>query len=183
MQADSPSTGNAGDHAGLQIRQRNDADFEQLEIIARRVQTADRYPIYLPDGDYRRFLSKPASISAWVATLADEVVGHVALNDSTSEPVMRAVEELGDERPALYIARLLVDPNARRTGSGRALLDHARREALSSGHLPALDVVDIPTAAPAISLYRAEGWREIARVSFDLGDLHLDEIVFIDPAR
>ena len=27
---------------------------------------------------------------------------------------------------ALYIARLLVDPSARRTGRGRALLDYAR---------------------------------------------------------
>lgn len=180
MQADS-SNGNPVHAGGLQIRKRNDADFQRLEIIARRVQAADRYPIYLPNGDYRRFLRQPASTAAWVATLADQVVGHVALNDSTSTPVMRAVDELGDERPALYIARLLVDPNARRTGSGRALLDHARREAQSSGHLPALDVVDIPTAAPAISLYRAEGWREIARVSFDLADMHLDEIVFIAP--
>ncbi len=72
-------------------------------------------PIYLPDGDIRRFLSRPVSTAAWVAVFDDRVVGHVALNDSTSEPVMRAVDELGDDRPVLYVARLLVDPSARRS--------------------------------------------------------------------
>ena len=28
---------------------------------------------------------------------------------------------------------------------------------------------------------RGSGWHEIARVSFDLGDMHLDEIVFVGP--
>lgn len=45
-----------------------------------------------------------------------------------------------------------------------------------------LDVVDIPTAAPAIALYRSEGWVGTERVSFDLGDLHLEDIVFAGPA-
>lgn len=173
---------NSGKSEGLQIRERGDADFEQLEILALQVQASDRYPIYLPDGDVRRFLSQPASTAAWVAVFDDQVVGHVALNDSTSAPVMMAVDELGDDRPALYVARLLVAPSARRTGAGRALLDHARRQAASTGFLPALDVVDISTAAPAIALYRSEGWQEIARVSFELADLHLEEIVFVAPA-
>lgn len=163
----------------LQIRRRQDADLDQLETVARRVQSSDRYPIYLPDGDFRRFLTQPASIAAWVMTDEDRIVGHVALNDATSEPVMLAVDHLRDDRPARYIARLLVDPNTRRTGSGRALLEHARREAVAEGCLPVLDVVDIPTAAPAIALYRADGWQEIARVSIELGDLQLDEIVFV----
>jgi len=168
-----------GQTGRLQIRQRQDADLVQLEAVARRVHATDRYPIYLPDGDFRRFLTQPASIAAWVMTEEDRIVGHVALNDATSNPVMRAVDDLGNDRPVRYIARLLVDPSARRTGNGRALLEHARREAVAGGCLPVLDVVDIPTAAPALALYRADGWHEIARVSFDLGDMHLDEIVFV----
>jgi len=94
---------------------------------------------------------------------------------------MRAVSEQNDGRSAIYVSRLLVDPSARGIGAGRALLEHARKAAASIGHLPVLDVVDIPTAAPAIALYRAQGWTEIARVSFDLADLHLEEIVFVGP--
>ena len=163
----------------VQIRQRRDADLEQLEVVARRVHVADRYPIYLPDGDFHRFLTQPASTAAWVMADDDRVVGHVALNDATSPPVMRAVADQGFDSPVRYVARLLVDPDARRTGAGRALLEHARREAVATGCLPVLDVVDIPTAAPAIALYRQAGWHEVARVSFDLGDLHLNEIVFV----
>jgi len=163
----------------LQIRQRQDADLKRLETVARRVHASDRYPIYLPDGDFRRFLTQPTPIAAWVMTEDDRIVGHVALNDATSDPVMRAVDDLANDRPARYIARLLVDPNARRAGCGRMLLEHARSEAVAEGCLPVLDVVDIPTAAPAIALYRAAGWQEVARVSFDLGDMHLNEIVFV----
>ena len=164
------------------MRERREADLEQLEVLARRVHTSDRYPIHLPDGDFSRFLTRPSSLSAWVATQDDEIIGHVALNDTTSEPVMGAVAGLKGDRPAVYVARLLVDPSVRRSGTGRALLKQALQEAVSSGRLPVLDVVDIPTAAPAIALYRSEGWVETARVSFDLGDLHLEEIVFLEPA-
>ena len=93
--------------------------------------------------------------------------------------MIRAVYDLGNDRPVRYIARFLVDPGVRRAGVGQALLERARRETVAEGCLPVLDVVDIPTAAPALALYRTAGWQEIARVSFDLGDLHLDEIVFV----
>jgi GNAT superfamily N-acetyltransferase len=95
---------------------------------------------------------------------------------------MDAVAGREGDGPVIYVARLLVEPSARRSGIGRALLKQALREAVSSGHVAVLDVVDIPTAAPAIALYRSEGWVETARVSFELGDLHLEEIVFTGPA-
>ncbi len=165
----------------LQIRERQAADLEHVETVARRVHESDRYPVYLPDGDFRRFLTRPASTAAWVATSVDRIVGHVALNETTSKPVMRVIDDLGNDRPALYIARLLVDPSARRTGIGRALLEHARQGAVSRGCLPVLDVVDVPTAAPALALYRAESWQEIARVSFVLAEMPLEEIVLVGP--
>jgi len=68
-----------------------------------------------------------------------------------------------------------------RASGGHCCNTHGRQHC-RTGFLPVLDVVDIPTAAPAIALYRAEGWREIARVSFDLADMHLEEIVFTAPA-
>lgn len=42
-----------------------------------------------------------------------------------------------------------------------------------------LDVVDTPTAAAAISLYRREGWKEVGRVRFHAD---IDELVFRSPA-
>lgn len=171
----------AGRLGCVQLRERHAADLERLEILARRVHAVDRYPIYLPNGDFRRFLTQPQPLSAWVATHDDEIIGHVALNATTSKPVMDAVADLNDDRPAVYVARLLVDPGSRRSGAGRALLKQALHEAVSRDRLPVLDVVDTPTAAPAMALYRAEGWAETARVSFDLGDLHLEEIVFVGP--
>lgn len=166
----------------MQLRERRDADLEQLEVLARRVHAADHYPVYLPDEDFRRFLTQPSSLDAWVAILDDEIIGHIALNDTTSEPVMDAVADLESDRPAVYVARLLVDPSRRRSGAGRALLNRALHGARSRSRLPVLDVVDIPTAAPAIALYKAEDWVETARVTFDLGDLHLEEIVFVKPS-
>jgi GNAT superfamily N-acetyltransferase len=75
----------------------------------------------------------------------------------------------------------MVDPDARRGGVGRALLDQARRVAVDSGHVPMLDAVDTPAAAGAIALYRREGWEEVGRVKFTLVDPHVDELVFRGP--
>ena len=57
--------------ASVKIRERQNADLEELETSARRVHTSDRYPIYLSDDDFRRFLTQPASTAAWVATVDD----------------------------------------------------------------------------------------------------------------
>jgi len=171
--------GNPSAAGEFEIRERREADLDQLEEVARRVRAVDGYPIYLPDDDARRFLCRPQPIAAWVAVADGRVLGHVALNASTSEPVMAAVAAVDPERPAAYVARLLVAPTARRSGVGRALLARARGHAVEAGFLPALDVVDGPNAAAAIALYRSEGWSQIARVSFRLADLDVDELVFV----
>jgi GNAT superfamily N-acetyltransferase len=154
----------------MEIRERVDVDLDQLVAVAGRVHEADRYPIFLPDDDFYKFLTRPEPAAAWVAIRDGSVVGHVALNAETSGPVMQLVAALDSKRPALYVARLLVDPSARRAGIGKMLLEQARRAAVDSGHVPVLDVVDTPTAAAAISLYRSNGWEEVGRVSFELVD-------------
>jgi GNAT superfamily N-acetyltransferase len=166
----------------MEIRERRDIDLDQLVTVARRVHEADRYPIFLPDDDFYGFLTRPKPAAAWVAVHHGSVVGHVALNVETSRPVMQLVAALDSKRPAVYVARLLVDPGARRAGIGRKLLEHARRAAVVSGHVPVLDVVDTPTAAAAISLYRSDGWDEVGRVSFDPVDAEMHELVFRGPS-
>lgn len=171
----SPRTANAT----LSVRRRIDADVIELVEVAAAVQALDGYPAFLPDGDYERFLTEPASLAAWVAVVDGRVVGHVALNEETSPPVMDLAAALGVD--PLYVARLLVDPSARRLGGGRALLDTAAAEARARGRTPMLDVLDIEKAAPAMSLYRSAGWRDVGRVTFEVGSESLTELVFEGP--
>jgi GNAT superfamily N-acetyltransferase len=161
----------------VEIRARRDTDLDELVSLTTRVETVDNYPGYLPDGDFVRFLTRPTPLAAWVAVRDERIVGHVALNDRTSSPVM----ELVARDDAAYVARLLVDPDIRRAGIGRQLLDHARRAAVALGRTPFLDVVDRDAAAAAIALYRNEGWEEIGSVAFELGGMGLEELVFRAP--
>jgi GNAT superfamily N-acetyltransferase len=166
----------------MEIRARRERDLGDLATIAARVHDLDNYPIFLPGGDYTGFITRPTSLAAWVAVRGRQLVGHVALNDTTSNPVMQLVDDDRPAHPPAYVARLLVDPGSRREGVGRRLLEHARREALSSGRVPYLDVVDIPTAASVIALYRHDGWVEVGRVRFELAGEEIDELVFRGPS-
>ncbi len=163
----------------VEHRERRDDDLDELVTVAARVHAVDHYPIFLPDGDFAWFLTRPTPVAAWVAVRDERIVGHVALNAETSGPVMRLAAELVPERRVAYVARLLVDPDARRQGVGRRLLEQAARAAAELGDLLMLDVVDTPTAAAAISLYRREGWNEVGRVKFDAD---VDELVFCGPS-
>jgi len=162
------------------IRARTPADLDELVDLVGKVHEGDRYPIHTPDGGFHSFIAEPPSVAAWVAVDdGGALTGHVALNSETSRPAMKLVDAHGDHRSAIYISRLFVHPGHRGTGVGRALLEHARCAAVELGHLPALDVVDIPTAAQAIALYQRAGWTEIGTVSFNLVDLALTERVFV----
>jgi ribosomal protein S18 acetylase RimI-like enzyme len=167
--------------ASVQVRERRAEDLDQLAVVAHRVRTSDRYPICLPDGNLLRFLTHPESFGAWVASQDQAVVGHVALNTETSRPVMRLARHVVNGSPA-FVARLFVDPDARRRGIGARLLDHARVSAVTRGYVPVLDVVDTPSATAAISLYRRSGWQEVGRTVFRLADeTEADELIFVWP--
>lgn len=164
------------------IRSRRADDLVDLVAVATRVHDVDGYPIHVPDGDLATFLTRPTPTTAWVAVHGSAIVGHVALHETTAPAVMDLVEAIGSDRPPVYVARLLVDPGARRLGIGRRLLDHACRAAVAAERTPFLDVVDTPRAAPAIALYRHDGWDEVGRVTFDLAGTAITEIVFRHPA-
>lgn len=168
-------------HCAVEIRERSTTDLDELVTVAARVHNVDNYPIFLPGDDLVRFLRSPTPMAAWVALRGGQLIGHVALNDSTSRPVMQLVEDRSPTLPAVYVARLLVEPDSRRLGVGWRLLEHARRAAIDLGRSPFLDVVDTTTGAAAISLYRNAGWEEIGRVSFDLVGDAFEELVFCGP--
>ena len=120
----------------MRLRDRQAKDLEDLIALAARVHAADAYPMYLPEGDLTRFITRPHPLAAWVAVSGEQLLGHVALHSETSPPVMEFMAELPAERPPLYIARLMVDVHARRAGVGRNLLDLARCAATTAGCIP-----------------------------------------------
>jgi GNAT superfamily N-acetyltransferase len=150
------------------VRRRTEADLEVLGQLTARVRAADDYPTYLPDDDYRRFLKRPAQLAAWVAELDGRICGHVALNPGASPAVMRALHDAGIVGDVGVVARLLVDPDARRRGVARDLLQTARAEAVAQQRAPVLDVVE--SAQAAIALYRSAVWVEVGPTSLLLPD-------------
>ena len=137
--------------------------------------------MYLP-ADLRSFIVNEDALGAWVATVHDEVLGHVALHDSGAPEVMdlaSAAAGLGKDSSA-FVARLLVAPAARRRGIGRALLETATQEAVRLGRRAVLDVVEEHKAA--LALYESCGWTRVGRVDLRLhGDLPLREFVYLAP--
>ena len=70
-----------------------------------------------------------------------------------------SVEKGGE---SLWIEELYVTPEARRSGVARAILSHVMEEARRR-NLRALDLEVVRTQAAAFALYRAAGFREVAR--------------------
>ncbi len=160
------------------IRRRTDRDLDALERITACVRAVDDYPTYLhDDDDYRRFLTRQASLAAWVAELDHRVCGHVALNPESSPAVMRVLRDAGIVGAVGAVARLLVDPAARRRGVARQLLQTARDEAVAQHRAAVLDVLESSHAA--IALYRRAAWVEVGRTAVLLPDgREVGELVF-----
>ena len=164
---------------GVLVRTRNDDDLDRCVEIARSVHRLDGYPPYLP-GDLRTFIASPA-ICAWVAELDGRVVGHVALHRHSSLQVM-ALASAATRQPTDRlgaVARLVVAPEARRRGIGRALLTTAASAAVERGLSPILDVAR--QFGGAVSLYEHCGWACAGVVAVPLGDAILEELVYIGP--
>jgi GNAT superfamily N-acetyltransferase len=159
------------------IRPRTSGDFAQLRALAAHVHATDGYPVYVPGGDLLRFLTEPRSLAAWVAEEGGRLVGHVAVNSESNQFVMKAVREAGIEGDLAVVARLLVDPGARRQGIGMQLLAQARTHGELLGRTPVLDVV--ATSVPAVSLYREAGWKEIGEARIELPGQTISELVFV----
>ena len=153
----------------MEIRAREPGDLPALVALAARVRRVDGYPLYLPDDDYERFLSRPAALAAFVAIQHGAVIGHVAVNSSTSQTAMHVFDSVCAGREVGVVARLLVDPSARRAGCARALLQTATSAVRVDNRVPVLDVVSSSEAA--IALYRAEGWSEVGEIDLELPGL------------
>jgi len=154
----------------VEIRKRQPQDIEELAELARMVHALDGYPPYMPNDDFAGFLQSKDAIAAWTASVDRQPVGQIALHSRSSVEVMRlACDELGISPDGIaVIARLLVDPDHRRTGLAQQLLSVAQAEATVRGRIPILDVAE--RFAPAIALYEREGWTRLGTVSVHLPD-------------
>jgi GNAT superfamily N-acetyltransferase len=165
------------------VRARSKDDLPACERLARAVHLSDGYPVFLPDGDFRRFVASPGELAAWIAEQDGEIVGHVALHPMTSLRAIGLVRsKLGLEPSRLgVIARLTVASSARGRGVGRLLLEAATAETRQRGLVPILDVV--PRHESAVSLFERAGWTQIGKVNFDLPDgSTVAEFVYCAPA-
>ena len=162
------------------VRARTDDDLDALARIAAEVQRLDGYPVRF-SLDLRAFVESAGALAAWVAVDGEgDVIGHVVLNARSSAAVMaRATEVLGHDRVGV-VARLLVAPTARRSGTAALLLRTAAADARRRGLHPILDVV--ATSAAPRALYEREGWRDVGTVRAVFGDgFSVDEAVYVAP--
>ena len=163
------------------IREREEADLPQCLGVAELVRQIDGYPPYLGNG-IRQFIECRGALSVWVATDGSEILGHVALNPSSSgEVVQLASEKLGVSAADLgVVARLLVAPAHRRVGIGRALLLKATEEAWERSLVPILDVAT--HFSGSIRLYEKSGRTRLGRVTNRFpDDSTLEEFVYSAP--
>ena len=165
----------------MRLRTRVQNDLVGCARLARCVHVLDGYPPHLPDG-VKAFLARPEPIEAWVAEDGGRLIGHVALNGTSSHQVMTLASEATGLDPdgLAVVARLLVAPEARRHGCGRALLRQAAGHARTEGRCAVLDVAVHFSAA--IALYESSGWTRLGTVTtmFRDGDT-LDEHVYVAP--
>lgn len=158
----------------VEIEARATGHRDGLGQLVAAVHDADGYPPFFPGRDVEAFLAAGEPIAAWVATDTERpgspIVGHVALHGETTSAVIDlATASLGVASDELgVIARLLVDPSARRRGVGAVLLDHAVADCRRRGLVPILDVVD--RFAGAIALYESTDWRRLGEVEAELPD-------------
>ena len=151
------------------IRARSDADVPAAVALMRRTHEQDGYPRYWRARP-ERFLVARHETAAWVAEHEGLLVGHVALHDAAGDPTLDAAQRrtgLPAERLAV-VARLLVSPDARRLGVGRALLDAATEHAHAQGRRPVLDVIQVDRGP--VSLYERAGWERLEPLTLPVED-------------
>jgi GNAT superfamily N-acetyltransferase len=139
----------------MPVRPRVAEDLPGSVAVLRRVHEANGYPARWP-ADPAGWLTPANLAAAWVVVDDGPVVGHAALvRGVNTSCVLRATGRGASELGG--VARLFVDPAARRAGRARALLEAAVGYAVAHGLQPALDVVDDGRAA--IALYEGSGWQ------------------------
>jgi len=152
------------------VRPRRDDDIGPLADILVRVHERDGYPVEGVD-DPIAWLRAPNELGSWTAEWDGVPVGHVMLlRAMASDDVVRSWRgRTGRDISRLAIlARLFVDPAARRLGAGRRLVTDALSHASGLGCSVALDVMMKDQAA--IRLYESLGAQHLGGVCHHYGE-------------
>jgi GNAT superfamily N-acetyltransferase len=163
------------------IRTRTVADEPRCLALLREVRASDGYPVHLADAT--RFLQPPSELRAWVATVQDRIVGHVALHHDPRSTALAATCAATGLAPddVVTVSRLFVAASVRRTGVARKLLARATREAHAMRRQPILDVV--ASSRGAIALYEREGWTRVGELTWHFPELpSVDAWLYLGPA-
>ena len=131
--------------------------------------------------------------NAWIAELGDEVaaclLGYPAEDepapiDPDTPPIFVPLLELESLAPGSWYLNVLATYDAfRGRGCGSALLTHAEEVTRGLGR-PAISLIAEDTHHDALRLYRARGYREVARRPVVKGDWAVDAtewILFVKP--
>lgn len=151
------------------VRSRTEKDLLGAAAALIAVHAADGYPVEGVDQP-EAWLTPPGLLHAWVAEVAEKVVGHVAITaprgedavDLYLEQTQRSIDQLA------VMARLFVAPEAR----GRSLGEHLVRAATSYARSQGLTLVGDVMAKDeaAIRLYERLGCRFIGMTVHRHGD-------------
>ena len=145
----------------VEIRSRQEIDLVKLGEIMRRVYEQDRYPVEGVENT-DEILRTSASALSWVAHLAGQVIGQISLIPAFDDVKLCRVlaEQNGIETDGLaFISRLFIDPNYRKCGAGRTLVQTALSYAKSQESKVALEVMQKDKGA--IRLYESMGARRL----------------------
>lgn len=165
----------------LSLRPKVDTDRPTVVALMERTHAQSGYPLVWPS-DPDGFANSAQERAAWVAVGSGRVVGHVALHDAKSDPVLPvAAHATGLDAPELaVIARLLVDPPEQGSGIGARLLTVATAAAHASGRRPVLDVNQASTGA--VAFYEAvDGWDRIGSFEISLPELTIPLWAYAGP--
>lgn len=141
------------------IRDRRDADLPELASVLMKVHAHSGYPVEGVDHPLNWLVSDDL-VHAWVATIADDVVGHVALSRPTPTDLAPTLLSQADPpTPLLILGRLFAAPDARGRRIGLRLTQTAMAYARQHEATLALDVMNKDT--DAARLYEGLGWTPI----------------------
>lgn len=152
------------------VRSRRIADLRACAVALAAVHESDGYPV---EGIARpiEWLQPPRLLTAWVAELDDEIVGHVAISSPQHGDAVAALwtKQSGVERDKLAVmGRLFVVSSARGYSLGERLVTAAQADAANRGLRAVLDVMVKDQAA--IRLYERLGWQFIGTTEHEFGE-------------
>lgn len=154
----------------LIVRPREDADLESAGAALLDVHSTDGYPV---EGvaDPVAWLKPAGLVSAWVALVDGEVVGHVAVSEpQPGDDAVRLWLEQSDDsiENVAVLGRLFVKSSARGRSIGEQLARAAVTDSAVRGKRLVLDVMD--KDQDAIRLYKRLGLKQIGTATHQFGE-------------